>query len=100
MLGIFQIGSTHHDAEVHLVHLKEGTDDQLLVIGVLIDASSHGDNEQVNTNMIEPYMLSVCIAQGFQWKQAEDTKGVLKSESNCWLIFFSLDLRLAQWSES
>lgn len=39
-----QIGGAHHDAEIHLVHVKEGTDDELLVIGVLLDASEYGTN--------------------------------------------------------
>ena len=42
-----QIGSTHHDAEVHLVHLEDGTDSSLLVVGILIDSSEYGDNEEV-----------------------------------------------------
>lgn len=42
-----QIGSTHHDAEVHIVHVRENTDDELLVVGILIDGSGHGDNEEV-----------------------------------------------------
>lgn len=45
--AIKQIGSTHHDAEVHLVHLRRDSETHLLVLGVLIDAAEYGDNKQV-----------------------------------------------------
>ncbi|CAM9239789.1 unnamed protein product [Sphacelaria rigidula] len=43
-----RIGSTHHDAEVHLVHLQDGTDSSLLVVGILIDSSLYGDNGEID----------------------------------------------------
>lgn len=44
-----QIGGSEHAAEIHWVHLKEGTEDELLVIGVLFDTSEYGSNVEVST---------------------------------------------------
>ena len=42
-----QNGGSCHDAEIHMVHVREGTDDDLLVVGVLLDASMYGYNNEV-----------------------------------------------------
>ncbi|CAM9864622.1 unnamed protein product, partial [Sphacelaria rigidula] len=42
-----QVGSSHHDAEIHLVHLEDGTDDEYLVVGIFFDASLYGSNEEI-----------------------------------------------------
>lgn len=44
-----QIGAAEHDAEFHFVHLREGTDDDLLVVGVLFDTSDFGMNTEVSS---------------------------------------------------
>ncbi|CAM9471667.1 unnamed protein product [Ascophyllum nodosum] len=36
-----------HSAEIHWVHLKDGTDDELLVVGVLFDVSEYGTNVEL-----------------------------------------------------
>ncbi|CAN0329664.1 unnamed protein product, partial [Ascophyllum nodosum] len=41
------IGGSLRAAEIHWVHLKEGTDDQYLVIGVLFDVSDFGTNVEL-----------------------------------------------------
>ncbi|CAN0071650.1 unnamed protein product, partial [Laminaria digitata] len=42
-----QIGGSEHEAEIHWVHVKAGTDDQLLVIGVLFDTTQYGSNVEI-----------------------------------------------------
>ncbi|CAM9767174.1 unnamed protein product [Sphacelaria rigidula] len=42
------MGTASHDAEVHMVHVKEGTDDELLVVGVLLDENTHGENDNIH----------------------------------------------------
>lgn len=37
-----------HDAEIHLVHIREGTDADLLVVGIFLDAGAYGSNVEVN----------------------------------------------------
>ncbi|CAN0475692.1 unnamed protein product [Scytosiphon promiscuus] len=44
-----QIGGSEHPAEMHWVHLKEGTEDELLVVGVLFDTTEYGSNVEVST---------------------------------------------------
>lgn len=44
-----QIGGSEHSAEMHWVHLKEGTEDELLVVGVLFDTSEYGSNVEVSS---------------------------------------------------
>ena len=43
----WQIGASVRAAEIHWVHAKEGTADELLVVGVLFDASEYGSNVEV-----------------------------------------------------
>ncbi|CAM9807179.1 unnamed protein product, partial [Pylaiella littoralis] len=38
------MGYGEHDAEIHMVHVKEGTTDELLVVGILYDVSQYGNN--------------------------------------------------------
>eukprot|EP00903_Cladosiphon_okamuranus_P007199 g6990.t1 len=40
-------GGSLHDAEIHMVHVMEGTTDELLVVGVMLDASSYGLNSML-----------------------------------------------------
>ncbi|CAN0433481.1 unnamed protein product, partial [Ascophyllum nodosum] len=40
------IGGSLRDAEIHWVHVKAGTTDELLVVGVLFDVSEYGTNLQ------------------------------------------------------
>lgn len=40
-------GGACHDAEIHMVHVREGTTDDLLVVGVLLDAGVFGVNSQL-----------------------------------------------------
>lgn len=47
MIIFFQNGGACHDAEIHMVHVREGTDDDLLVVGILLDASMYGYNNEV-----------------------------------------------------
>lgn len=42
-----QNGGSLHDAEIHMVHVKEGTTDDLLVVGIMLDASTYGLNSMV-----------------------------------------------------
>lgn len=42
-----QNGGALHDAEIHLVHVRKGTKDNLLVVGVMLDASTYGLNSVV-----------------------------------------------------
>lgn len=42
-----QNGGAAHDAELHMVHVMANTTDELLVVGVLLDASSYGINSVV-----------------------------------------------------
>eukprot|EP00904_Undaria_pinnatifida_P010011 jgi/Undpi1/613/HiC_scaffold_10.g04077.m1 len=58
-------GGSCHDAEIHMVHVREGTDDDLLVVGVLLDASMYGTN-----NMLSP-MWEV-LAMGEQDSSEDD----------------------------
>lgn len=51
------MGTASHDAEVHMVHVKEGTDDELLVVGVLLDENTHGENDNVSVIRILPASL-------------------------------------------
>ena len=46
-----QIGASEHAAEIHWVHVKEGTDDDLLVVGVLFDTSGYGSNVEVSEHL-------------------------------------------------
>ena len=48
LLDFSQIGASEHAAEIHWVHLKEGTEDELLVVGVLFDTSEYGSNVEVS----------------------------------------------------
>eukprot|EP00904_Undaria_pinnatifida_P010066 jgi/Undpi1/618/HiC_scaffold_10.g04082.m1 len=41
------IGGSEHAAEIHWVHVKEGTEDDLLVLGVLFDISGYGSNVEI-----------------------------------------------------
>eukprot|EP00904_Undaria_pinnatifida_P010044 jgi/Undpi1/616/HiC_scaffold_10.g04080.m1 len=41
------IGASEHAAEIHWVHVKEGTDDDLLVVGVLFDTTKYGENVEI-----------------------------------------------------
>lgn len=41
------IGGSEHSAEIHWVHVKEGTEDQLLVVGVLFDTTDYGSNVEI-----------------------------------------------------
>lgn len=43
-------GGATHDAEIHLVHLLEGTTDELLVVGVMLDVGFFGSNSPL-TNL-------------------------------------------------
>lgn len=43
-----QIGASEHDAEIHWVHVKEGTESELLVVGVLFDTNAYGANVEVS----------------------------------------------------
>ena len=50
-----QIAGSLHDAELHLVHTREdsdGTESELLVVGVLLDANEHGWNVGVSLRAI------------------------------------------------
>ena len=50
-----QIAGSLHDAELHLVHTREdsdGTESELLVVGVLLDANQHGWNVGVSLRAI------------------------------------------------
>lgn len=62
LLG-FQIGSAHHDGEIHIVHTRVDSNDELLVIGVLMDASGHGGNMEVRISLgaIPPRTTSSCV---------------------------------------
>lgn len=42
-----QNGGSCHDAEIHMVHVREGSTDDLLVVGVLLDAGAYGMNNKV-----------------------------------------------------
>lgn len=44
-----QIGGSEHSAEIHWVHLKEGTEADLLVVGVMFDTTEYGSNVEVST---------------------------------------------------
>lgn len=54
---LVQNGGACHDAEIHMVHVREGTDDELLVVGVLLDASMFGYNNEVRTHLV----IIVCV---------------------------------------
>ncbi|CAN0177987.1 unnamed protein product, partial [Ascophyllum nodosum] len=41
------IGGSLRAAEIHWVHVKEGTADELLVVGVLFDVSEYGTNVEL-----------------------------------------------------
>lgn len=41
------IGGSLRAAEIHLVHIKEGTEDELLVVGVFFDVSEYGTNVEL-----------------------------------------------------
>lgn len=43
----WQIGGAEHAADIHMVHVKEGTTDELLVVGVMFDDSEYGTNFEV-----------------------------------------------------
>ena len=43
----WQIGGSLRAAEIHWVHVKVGTADELLVVGVLFDVSEYGTNVEV-----------------------------------------------------
>ena len=47
-----QIGGAEHAAEIHWVHVKEGTEDDLLVVGVLFDTSGYGSNVEVSKHVL------------------------------------------------
>lgn len=51
------MGGAEYDPEIYLVHLKEGTTDDLLVVGILYDTSEHGNNIEGNTNNAPPINL-------------------------------------------
>lgn len=45
---LVQIGGSEHDAEIHWVHAKQDSEDDLLVVGVLLDASNYASNMEVS----------------------------------------------------
>lgn len=49
-----QIGGSLRAAEIHWVHIKEGTDDELLVVGVFFDVSEYGTNVEVSVVIALP----------------------------------------------
>lgn len=49
-----QIGGSEHSAEIHWVHVKAGTEDQLLVVGVLFDTTDYGSNVEVSAAVGSP----------------------------------------------
>lgn len=53
-----QMGGSCHDAEVHMVHVKQGTDDELLVVGILMDATDFGENIEVRRSNKRTFFLS------------------------------------------
>ena len=46
----WQIGGSLRAAEIHWVHVKAGTEDELLVVGVLFDVSEYGTNVEVRSH--------------------------------------------------
>lgn len=54
-----QIGASEHAAEIHWVHVKEGTDDDLLVVGVLFDTTKYGENVEVSVP--SPPLREKCV---------------------------------------
>ena len=50
-----QIGGSLHDAEIHLVHSRDDTDDEgseLLVVAILLDTNEHGWSVAVSLRSI------------------------------------------------
>ncbi|CAM9856336.1 unnamed protein product [Ectocarpus sp. 4 AP-2014] len=41
------IGGAEHAAEIHMVHVKEGTDADLLVVGIMFDVIEYGNNLEI-----------------------------------------------------
>ncbi|CAN0054310.1 unnamed protein product [Ectocarpus sp. 12 AP-2014] len=41
------IGGAEYAADIHMVHVKDGTDSELLVVGVMFDTSEYGDNLEI-----------------------------------------------------
>jgi len=52
LLTACQIGGSLHSAEIHWVHARNGTDDDLLVVGVLMDAIEYGTNVEVRASRL------------------------------------------------
>eukprot|EP00903_Cladosiphon_okamuranus_P007202 g6993.t1 len=50
--AVWQIGGAEHAADIHMVHVKNGTDSELLVVGVMFDVSEYGTN-------LEPELLAI-----------------------------------------
>ena len=48
---VLQIGGSEHAAEIHWVHVKEGTEDELLVVGVMFDTTEYGSNVEVRKQL-------------------------------------------------
>ena len=46
-----QIGGLEHAAEIHWVHVKEGTEAELLVVGVMFDNTVYGSNVEVRKQL-------------------------------------------------
>ena len=56
-----QIGGSEHAAEIHWVHLKEGTTDELLVVGVMFDTSEYGSNVEVRNESWKSVVEEPCV---------------------------------------
>ena len=52
---VHQIGGSLHAAEIHWVHVRNGTDDELLVVGVLMDVIEYGTNVEVCASHLLPH---------------------------------------------
>ena len=69
LLFFLQNGGSCHDAEIHMVHVREGTDDELLVVGILLDASMFGYNNEVRSLVsLVRALLSRLVYQVYAYK--------------------------------
>lgn len=54
-----QVGGSLRAAEIHWVHIKEGTEAELLVVGALFDVSEYGTNVEVCVAIASLYHIRV-----------------------------------------
>lgn len=54
-----QVGGSLRAAEIHWVHIKEGTDAELLVVGVFFDVSEYGTNVEVRVEIASLHHIRV-----------------------------------------